>query len=147
MRSGFLFLAAALVCTVATPIAAEACCFFCCGGPRYAPAAPSYYPQPMPGMVARPMPVAPTNVTAKDNVFEPISVTIQQGTTVSWVNSGKNIHTVTSDNGKFDSGDIPPGGVFRATFVTPGTYKYHCKHHRSMVGTIIVEAPKVKVAK
>jgi plastocyanin len=51
-------------------------------------------------------------------------------------------HTVTSNDGKWDSGDIPHGASYEVLFVTPGTYKYHCKHHKGMEGTIVVGEPK-----
>jgi len=156
MRTGILFLSsaiAALGLVAATPSASEACC--CCGwgwgggygygrGYGYAPA---YYAPPQAHYpAARPMPMAPpqqaaTSVSAKDDVFDPATVNIKPGTTIRFVNNGKHAHTVTSDDGKFDSGDIPPGGVFQATFMSPGTYRYHCKHHKDMKGTIVVGEP------
>jgi plastocyanin len=159
MRTGILFLSSALSAlsfVTVTPSPSEACCL--CGwgwggggGYRYAPSAyapapygPAYAPQPGPyPPSARPMPMVPpaaaTNISAKDDSFDPKSLNIKPGTTIQWVNNGKHVHTITSDNGKFDSGDIQPGGVFRAQFVTPGTYHYHCKHHKGMSGTIVVE--------
>ena len=56
------------------------------------------------------------------------------------VNSGAHPHTVTDRGGKFDSGDIAPGGTYSVTFQTPGTYRYYCKHHQGMEGTIVVGA-------
>ncbi len=113
--------------------------------PMYAP--PMYYgpaqpaPQMLPGGMVPTVPVRPMPgpmVTARDDMFEPATLNIQPGTTVRWVNDGKHPHTVTDRGGKFDSGDIAPGSSYSATFQTPGTYKYHCKHHKGMEGTIVV---------
>jgi plastocyanin len=95
--------------------------------------------QPMPGMQPR---QASVTVNAKDDTFDPANVTIQPGQTVRFMNNGKHVHTVTSNDNKFDSGDIPPGRAFDVTFMSPGTYKYHCKHHKGMEGTITVQAAK-----
>jgi len=66
---------------------------------------------------------------------------------VRFVNNGQHVHTVTDRGGKFDSGDIPAGGNYTVTFQTSGTYKYHCKHHKGMEGTIVVgEAGKAPAA-
>jgi plastocyanin len=81
------------------------------------------------------------NVAAKDNSFDPNTLRIRPGTTVRWTNVGMHLHTVTSSDGKFDSGDIPHGGYYEVQFVTPGTYRYHCKHHKGMEGTIVVGEP------
>jgi hypothetical protein len=58
---------------------------------------------------------------------------------------GSDYHTVTSDTGAFSSGYLYPGFSYSRTFVTPGTYMYHCQIHRSqgMVGTIIVTGGSV----
>jgi plastocyanin len=40
----------------------------------------------------------------------------------------------------FDSGNIPPGGVFEATFGAAATFGYHCSIHPFMKGTISVVA-------
>jgi plastocyanin len=71
--------------------------------------------------------------------FDPPTLTIKEGTTVSWTNTDSAIHTVTSDTGVFDSGDMAKGATFSYTFTTAGTYVYHClPHHAKMEGTIIV---------
>lgn len=51
--------------------------------------------------------------------------------------AGRHTHTVTSKDGRWDSGDIPDGGSYSATFQHPGTY-YYCRHHKGMEGTIVV---------
>jgi plastocyanin len=71
--------------------------------------------------------------------FDPPTLTIKEGTTVTWTNTDSTIHTVTSDTGLFDSGDMAQGATFSFTFTTAGTYVYHClPHHAKMEGTIIV---------
>jgi plastocyanin len=97
-------------------------------------------PQSMPSAAPGAAPVQPAathTVNAQDDVFEPKTLTIQPGATVTWVNRGQHAHTVTFDVGR-DSGDIAPGGSFSATFPHAGTYRYHCHHHPDMTGTVVV---------
>ncbi len=72
--------------------------------------------------------------------FDPATVTIDAGDCVTWTNKDSVTHTVTSDEGVFDSGNLSKGGTFEFTFVEPGTYNYHCEIHPSMTGTVVVEA-------
>jgi len=58
--------------------------------------------------------------------------------TVAWVNKDNTVHTVTANDGTFDSGDLLPGGAFSYTFNTRGDYFYYCKYHSEMVGVIKV---------
>jgi len=87
-------------------------------------------------------PTTTATVGAYDNRFEPITINVQPGTTVRWVNYGHHSHTVTATDGSWDSGDIKPGGSYSATFKQPGTYYYYCRHHTqdNMKGTIVVSA-------
>ncbi len=74
--------------------------------------------------------------------FAPSSVTLVAGVnnTVTFVNQDSVIHTVTADDGSFNSGDIQPGQSWTHTFAV-GTYTYHCIYHSSwMKGTITVLA-------
>lgn len=79
-----------------------------------------------------------TDVTIQSNAFNPDSLTIKVGETVTWTNKDSYAHTVTSDNGVFDSGNIASGATFSFTFNTEGTYSYHCTIHTSMTAKIIV---------
>jgi plastocyanin len=94
---------------------------------------PSYGPRPA---TARPTTII--NIGVYDDSFEPKTINVQLGTTVKWVNYGKHIHTVTSSGRQWDSGDIPPGAFYSATFLKAGTYNYYCLHHNRMEGTLIV---------
>ena len=71
--------------------------------------------------------------------FQPYSLEIPLGTTVTWVNNSDKAHTVTGEDLAFDdSGLIEPGDSFRQTFVEPGTYRYTCGPHPDMMGLIVV---------
>jgi len=71
--------------------------------------------------------------------FSPALLTIGVGSTVIWKNTSPVAHTVTSDDGTFDSGDLPAGGTFRFTFKTAGSFHYTCTYHPWMTGTITVQ--------
>ena len=81
-------------------------------------------------------------VRMEDNFFSPANITVEPGTTVTWVQSGNNPHTTTSYDGLWDSGMIEggSGGTFSFTFEEPGTYDYFCKPHEDlgMVGSVTV---------
>jgi plastocyanin len=71
--------------------------------------------------------------------FEPVRIQIPTGTTISWENQGSTIHTVTAQDGAFDSGDLAAGQTFSYTFDTPGSYIYVCSPHPWMVGQVQVQ--------
>jgi plastocyanin len=71
--------------------------------------------------------------------YDPNTVTVAVGTTVTWTNTGAVAHTVTSDDGaSFDSGNLDPQAMFSFTADTPGTFTYHCTFHPWMTGTLTV---------
>lgn len=70
--------------------------------------------------------------------FSESAVTIRVGTVVTWTNKSDNEHTVTSDDGLFDSSVSDGGGTFSFTFTEAGEFPYHCEIHRSMKGKVIV---------
>ena len=82
----------------------------------------------------------PANATVKitNFSFQPNSITIVAGTTVVWTNEDSAPHTITSDDGSFESGRMSRGSEFNHTFTQPGTYMYHCAIHPSMTGEIRV---------
>ena len=77
-------------------------------------------------------------VSIKDFSFEPGSISVAVGSTVTWTNNDTTSHTVTADDGSFDAGTLAPGATFSHTFDTPGTFSYHCNIHPSMTATITV---------
>lgn len=79
-------------------------------------------------------------VKVVDFAFEPQTLTVPAGTTVTWTNTSSRVHTVTADDGSFDSARLDAGETFSQVFDTPGTYTYHCGYHPDMTGTIVVTA-------
>ena len=77
-------------------------------------------------------------VYMKNSTFSSANLTITVGGTVQWINDDNMVHTVTSDNGRFNSGDIQANGSFSNTFSATGVYPYHCIYHSGMTGTIVV---------
>jgi plastocyanin len=88
--------------------------------------------------------------------FVPLTVTIQKGDTVEWINNAASLHSVTTnpavaqnpkdvslpkDAKPFDSGFMPPGAKWSYKFTVPGTYKYLCLPHEKdgMIGIVVVK--------
>lgn len=83
-----------------------------------------------------------TIVVVKDFAFQPTSVTVRAGETVTWVNCSKATdpaHTATADDGLWDSPEFVTGGTYSFTFTQAGTYPYHCEPHPFMTATVEVE--------
>jgi plastocyanin len=78
------------------------------------------------------------NADIADTQFQPGQLVIGVGTTVYWTNRGTNPHTVTSAQGLWDSGNIPAGYTYNATFNQPGIYTYYDKSNPNVRGEIIV---------
>jgi plastocyanin len=73
--------------------------------------------------------------------FDPPTLTIKVGTTVTWTNTGAVEHTsVSFDKGKktWDSDILEPGASYSYTFDRPGTFDYECGLHPNMKAVIKV---------
>ena len=71
--------------------------------------------------------------------FSPSSITINVGDTIVWTNYDSASHTVTSNDGTFDSGGISTGNTFSFTFTSAGTFNYYCSPHPNMTGSVTVQ--------
>jgi LPXTG-motif cell wall-anchored protein len=106
-------------------------------GPAAAPAEPAGAPaEPRPKALA----AASGSVAIADFSFAPGTITVDQGDTVTWTNSGPSRHSATSTSGAFDTGILDKGGSGSHTFDQAGTYSYICKPHPFMHGTVVVRA-------
>jgi amicyanin len=75
--------------------------------------------------------------------FNPGTVTIQVGDTVTWTNNDAMPHTATStDEATFD-GEMQPGESFSFTFEEEGTFDYFCEIHPDMQASVVVEAAEI----
>jgi plastocyanin len=103
--------------------------------PASLPAAQAKAPTP-PVMVAK---AAGPHIRIENFAFNPPTVTVPVGATVTWTNNDGTLHTVTSATKVFSSAGLDEGGTFSYTFTSPGTYSYYCKLHPHMTGSIIVK--------
>jgi len=108
---------------------------------------------------ASPKPVA---ISIKGFAFNPATIEVTKGTTVTWTNEDTANHTVTTGtppptaapvasgaspapspslstgDGRINSGRIEATKTFSFTFNEVGTFAYFCAVHPRMVGTITV---------
>lgn len=92
------------------------------------------------GIGAAPRAAKDERVEAKDNVFAPGAITVDEGDTVTFVNTGQLPHTATAKDKSWDTGNLDPGQSKSITIGNPGTIEYACLYHEGlgMVGKITV---------
>jgi plastocyanin len=88
-----------------------------------------------------PAQAGPPMITIDDFVFNDYNdVAVKPGAQVTVKNTDRDPHTVTSNTpGAFN---IDVAAMSEATFTAPsqpGSYPFHCNHHSSMHGTLIVQ--------
>lgn len=77
-------------------------------------------------------------VVIKQTAYQPAEVAIPMGQELVWSFEDNGLtHSVTADDGSFDSGRLS-SGEFRRAFATQGEIAYHCEVHARMKGTIRV---------
>jgi plastocyanin len=90
---------------------------------------------------AAPAPAGPPVITIHDFAFNEYNdVFAKPGALVTVKNTDEDPHTVTSNTPGAFSVDVAAGS--EATFTAPakpGSYPFHCNHHSSMHGTLIVQ--------
>ncbi|MBI3426221.1 MAG: cupredoxin family copper-binding protein [Acidobacteria bacterium] len=94
---------------------------------------------------AQPAAAAAANEVSINNTqFEPKTLTVAKGATVTWTNKEAKPHTVTADDNSFASKVMKENETYSYKFEKPGTYAYHCAFHggnagKGMAGTIVVK--------
>jgi plastocyanin len=72
--------------------------------------------------------------------FDPGDLTVKVGETVNWKWEGDDKHSVTSDTGVFDSGEMKGRGKsWKFKFTRAGDYPYSCTPHTNMTGIVRVK--------
>lgn len=64
-----------------------------------------------------------------DYFFEPAEAAVIAGYNITWTNTGREPHTVTSFDGIFNSPLLLNGASFTIALATPGEYWYFCDVH------------------
>jgi plastocyanin len=102
-----------------------------------------------PPEAAAPAPVTvPTRVDVKvlATSFEPSTVKVAQGGTVTWTIASRSPHRISADDNSFESTLISSGTTFSFRFDKPGTYTYRDGFTNDMAGVVTVIADPNTVA-
>jgi plastocyanin len=71
--------------------------------------------------------------------FEPASIAVPEGTTVTWTNNDNFTHNVRLIDDGGGVLDLPPGESVSFTFTGPGEHRYECSFHPTdMTGVVVV---------
>jgi len=76
-------------------------------------------------------------VSMKDFAFNPSTVEVAVGGTVTFTNDDSTPHDVAGDG--WSSGSMAGGATYSQTFTTAGTFPIRCTIHPSMTGTVVVK--------
>ena len=94
---------------------------------------------PAPGAPAGSASASPARkVSIGFDSLRPERIDVVTGETVTWTNDSARAHTVTADDGSFDSGRFGAGLTFSRRFATAAEFPYHCRLHPSIRGVAAV---------
>lgn len=108
-----------------------------------------------PAQVVRVQATDPARGPTETLRFDPAELSVETGTTILFANVGGKPHTLTADDGSFDSGVVTPGsegGRFAGANATvtpekPGRFGFHCEvHPAAMKGVLTVTGQERKAA-
>lgn len=106
---------------------------------------PETTPSPIPAATGNPTvgekletPLAQTTVTLKDYSYTPSDIEVKKGTSIKFTNLDKAGHTVTANDGSFDTPLFSDGESQVITFNQVGEYAYYCRPHTYMKGNVTV---------
>jgi plastocyanin len=85
---------------------------------------------------AGPEPAAPIPASIGFDAVSPQHLDVLVGDTVHWTNDSVRTHTVTADDGSFDSGRLVPRATFSRAFAAAGDTPYHCVIHPFIRGDV-----------
>ena len=82
---------------------------------------------------------ADDSVSISGFTFSPAVIEVPADSRVTWTNQDKASHSIVGDTDGFSSDTMKQGDRFSHTFSVAGTYKYRCKFHKYMAGTVVVK--------
>jgi plastocyanin len=82
----------------------------------------------------------PVVIEIRGFAYLPENPKINPGDVVIWINRDIVPHTVTAEDGNWDSGSIEAGGEWRMTVGQDTTGSYFCRFHPSMTGSLAIGA-------
>ncbi len=89
------------------------------------------------------LPVAENTVEIKDYAFNPATIIVKKGTTITWINKDSARHNVVAQGGNASTGPkselLAQDQSYTFTFNDAGTYEYLCEPHPYMKAKVIVE--------
>ncbi|HEY4189457.1 MAG TPA: hypothetical protein VGM28_03470 [Candidatus Limnocylindrales bacterium] len=80
-------------------------------------------------------------VAIRDTGFDPATLTVQPGDTVTWTNGSSQPVEIITDDGPLSDGQVAPGATFTHTFTTTGTVTYYVGGNPRLRATVVVEDP------
>lgn len=95
-----------------------------------------FFPIAIAAMIASPAFAQDQTVEIKN--FMLMTVTVTQGSTVTWVNRDQVPHTVVEKTKLFRSAALDTGDSYSYKFDKVGTFDYFCSLHPQMVAKVIV---------
>src|SRR3954468_11318601 len=78
------------------------------------------------------------SIVILDFAFSPRTRSVAAGTRLEVTNRDGTQHTLTAQDGSFDTGVLAGGAHTFITLRTPGTFRYHCNIHQNMTGELVV---------
>jgi plastocyanin len=75
-------------------------------------------------------------ITIENFQFSPNPIVVKAGDAIAVTNHDGTAHTLTADDGRFDTGSLDGGAEKSVTIASPGTYTYHCEIHNYMRGKV-----------
>jgi plastocyanin len=79
-----------------------------------------------------------TKVTIANFTFDPPTLSVPVGSTVTWTNEDDIPHVVAEKDGAFRSRALDTGDAYTQKFMTVGTVEYYCAIHPHMIAKIVV---------
>jgi len=77
-------------------------------------------------------------ILIQDFHFDPPTLSVPVGATVTWTNHDEEIHSLIFPQGGFSSPGLDSDQQFSYRFEKPGTYEYRCGLHPQMTGAVVV---------